>query len=58
MKDFFKQTKKAINEKFNFILLQMQWQFFVKDKQAWLSIISSIKALDSLLSMFSRYYHA
>ena len=33
-------------------------QFFDKDKQAWQLIISFIKAFDSLLSTFSRYYRA
>ena len=36
-----------------------EWQqFFDKDKQAWLLVISSVKAFDSLLSTFSHYYHA
>ena len=32
--------------------------FIDKEKEAWLLIISSVKAFDSLLSTFSRYYHA
>ena len=34
------------------------WKFFDKNKQALLLIISSVKAFDSLLSTFCRYYHA
>ena len=41
-----------------FLRKNTEWQFFDKDKQAWLLIIFSVKAFDSLLSTFSRYYHA
>ena len=33
-------------------------QFFDKDKQAWQLIIASVKAFDSLLSIFSHYFYA
>ena len=35
-----------------------EWQFFDKDKNARLLIISSIKTFDTLLPAFSCYYYA
>ena len=50
-------VRSGFKVKSQFLMKNEEWQLFDKHKQAWLLIISSLKAFDSLLSTLSHYYH-